>query len=112
MNKTNYSICIFCILLTANHNLTSATWNQWWGPGRGGSIPTSQPLSESISKVSCSISSTQTRKKFKLLEELRVTDHESWAHLGMDGKQIFVRHMKGIQCFTWEWNYHYSNPNK
>lgn len=41
-------------------------------------------------------------KTFKLLEERRVTDHESWAHLGMDGKQIFVRHMKGIQCFTWE----------
>ncbi|MBT5692539.1 MAG: PQQ-binding-like beta-propeller repeat protein [Opitutae bacterium] len=41
-------------------------------------------------------------KKFKLLEERKLTDHESWAHLGMDGKQVFIRHLNGIQCYTWE----------
>ena len=40
--------------------------------------------------------------EFKLLEERKVADSESWAHLGLDGKQIFIRHLKGLKCFTWE----------
>ncbi len=40
--------------------------------------------------------------EFKLLEERKVVEGDSWAHLGLDGKQIFIRHLRGLKCFTWE----------
>jgi len=113
MNKTNYSICIFCILLTAKHNLTPATWNQWRGPDRDGSIPTSQPWPESISKNKLKLQWEQPLDKGYsspvvsdemgfTVETVDVKNEVVRAFDRKSGKQVFIRHLKGIQRFTWE----------
>ena len=39
--------------------------------------------------------------EFKLLGEREVTKEESWAHLAIAGDKVLVRHLKGIQCYSW-----------
>ncbi len=40
--------------------------------------------------------------EFKLLGEREVTKEESWAHLAIAGDKVLVRHLKGIQCYSWK----------
>lgn len=39
---------------------------------------------------------------FTLIDERKVTDNDSWAHVAVVGNQIFVRHLKGISVYRWE----------
>lgn len=40
-------------------------------------------------------------KAFKLIEKRKVSDGESWAHLGVSDKQLFVRDLTGLSVFSW-----------
>ena len=40
-------------------------------------------------------------KTFKLIEKRKVSDGESWAHLGLSDKQLFVRDLTGLSVFCW-----------
>lgn len=39
--------------------------------------------------------------EFQLLDEREVSQQESWAHLGMAGEYLLIRHLKGISVFRW-----------
>jgi outer membrane protein assembly factor BamB len=40
-------------------------------------------------------------QKFELLDERKVSDSESWAHLAVCGDEVFVRDLKGLSVFAW-----------
>jgi outer membrane protein assembly factor BamB len=40
-------------------------------------------------------------EEFRLLDERRVAEQESWAHLAIAGRQVFVRDLGGISAFDW-----------
>ena len=39
-------------------------------------------------------------EQFKLVSQRKVAE-DSWAHIGMSGKQIFVRDLAGLRVFEW-----------
>ena len=41
-------------------------------------------------------------QEFKLIDELTVSDSETWAHLAISGDQIFVRELDGLAAFRWK----------
>ncbi|TWU27389.1 PQQ-binding-like beta-propeller repeat protein [Bythopirellula polymerisocia] len=41
-------------------------------------------------------------QEFKLIDELKVSDSETWAHLAISGDQIFVRELDGLATFRWK----------
>lgn len=41
-------------------------------------------------------------ENFELLSEVRVTEDESWAHLAIEGEQVFVRSQKELMMFEWK----------
>jgi outer membrane protein assembly factor BamB len=41
-------------------------------------------------------------KAFQLLEERRITDDETWAHLALAGDQLFVRELRSLTAFHWQ----------
>jgi outer membrane protein assembly factor BamB len=40
--------------------------------------------------------------EFQLLDEREVSQEQSWAHLGISGENLLVRHLKGINVFRWK----------
>ncbi|MEM7198825.1 MAG: PQQ-binding-like beta-propeller repeat protein [Planctomycetota bacterium] len=40
-------------------------------------------------------------KKFDVLERRHLSDSETWAHLAVDGGQLFVRELDGLSAFAW-----------
>jgi outer membrane protein assembly factor BamB len=42
-----------------------------------------------------------TPEQFELLGEARVAAEESWAHLAIEGRDLYVRDVKGLSAFTW-----------
>jgi outer membrane protein assembly factor BamB len=42
-----------------------------------------------------------TPEKFTLLDERKVGEAETWAHLAVCGDEVFVRDMKGLTAFRW-----------
>lgn len=40
-------------------------------------------------------------EEFELLEERKVSEEETWAHLAVDGGQVFVRELEAISAFRW-----------
>ena len=39
--------------------------------------------------------------KFELLEQTKVSDQDTWAHLAISGKRLYIRELKALTC--WEW---------
>ncbi len=39
--------------------------------------------------------------EFKLVEERKVSDEESWAHLAVVDGQVFVRDLKNLTVYDW-----------
>ncbi|MEC8555818.1 MAG: PQQ-binding-like beta-propeller repeat protein [Planctomycetota bacterium] len=40
-------------------------------------------------------------EKYTLLDEKRVSDEPSWAHLAVAGSQVFIRRQRGLDAYTW-----------
>ena len=40
-------------------------------------------------------------KKLELLDERKVGDAETWAHLAVCGDEVYVRDMKGLTAYRW-----------
>ncbi len=40
-------------------------------------------------------------KEFEVISERKISDQETWAHLAVDGDEIFVRELKGLSVFKW-----------
>lgn len=40
-------------------------------------------------------------KEFEVLSERKVSDQETWAHLAVDGDELFIRELKGLSVFKW-----------
>jgi outer membrane protein assembly factor BamB len=43
-----------------------------------------------------------TPERFELLGEAKVAAEESWAHLAIEGPDLYVRDVKGLTAFTWK----------
>ena len=43
-----------------------------------------------------------TPKQFDLIDTRKISDEETWGHLAISGKQLFVRELNAITAFTWE----------
>ena len=41
-------------------------------------------------------------EKFNLIDTREISDEETWAHLAVAGKTLFVRELNAIAAFTWE----------
>lgn len=41
-------------------------------------------------------------EKFDLISEVRVSEDESWAHLAIEGDQVFIRSQKELMMFEWK----------
>lgn len=41
-------------------------------------------------------------EKFEQLDTMKVSEESTWAHLGISGKLIFVRDLKGLSAWLWE----------
>jgi len=41
-------------------------------------------------------------EKFDLLDEKKVSDQETWAHLAVAGDQVFVRELKALTAYRWK----------
>jgi len=41
------------------------------------------------------------REKFERLDSRKVSEAETWAHLAVAGRQVFVRDLKGLTVFEW-----------
>jgi outer membrane protein assembly factor BamB len=42
-----------------------------------------------------------TPEAFELLGEARVADGESWAHLAVEGRELYVRDLEGLTAYVW-----------
>lgn len=40
-------------------------------------------------------------EEFKQLDERKVSESEAWAHIGISGNQVFVRHLDGLTTYKW-----------
>lgn len=40
--------------------------------------------------------------KFTLIDELEISDDETWAHLAMDGNQVFIRELNALAVYEWK----------
>ena len=40
-------------------------------------------------------------EKYTLLDEKRVSDEPSWAHLAVAGSQVFIRRQRGLDAYNW-----------
>lgn len=41
-------------------------------------------------------------KEYRLLDRVRISDGQTWAHLAVDGDQIIVRELDGLAAFRWK----------
>lgn len=41
-------------------------------------------------------------RAYELIGEAPVAEHESWAHLAVEGDEIYVRDLKGITAYSWK----------
>ncbi len=41
-------------------------------------------------------------KSFELLDEKKISDDETWAHLAVSGKELFVRELHALAAYRWE----------
>lgn len=41
-------------------------------------------------------------REFELLDEMRVSDEETWAHLAVAGDNLYVRQLNGITAYRWQ----------
>lgn len=41
-------------------------------------------------------------EKFELLSQHKVSDQETWAHLAVSGRELFIRELKGLTAWKWE----------
>lgn len=41
-------------------------------------------------------------EKFELLDERKVSEEETWAHIAISGEQVFVRELKALSGFRWK----------
>jgi outer membrane protein assembly factor BamB len=42
-----------------------------------------------------------TPEKFDLIDQRKIADQETWAHLAVCGDEVFVRDMKGVAAYRW-----------
>jgi hypothetical protein len=40
-------------------------------------------------------------KAFELIDDEKVSDEETWAHLALSGSQIFIRELGAIAAYQW-----------
>ncbi len=40
--------------------------------------------------------------KFQLLEQRKISEQDTWAHLAVSGRQVVVRELKALTCWSWE----------
>lgn len=43
-----------------------------------------------------------TPEQFELVGEAKVADGESWAHLAIEGRELYVRDLEGLSAYTWK----------
>ncbi|MSU19773.1 MAG: pyrrolo-quinoline quinone [Pedosphaera sp.] len=41
------------------------------------------------------------KEKFEQLDKRKITDSETWAHLAVDGDQLFIRELNALTAFRW-----------
>jgi outer membrane protein assembly factor BamB len=41
-------------------------------------------------------------KDFELIDELKISDDETWAHLGIAGEELFVRELNTLAIYRWK----------
>jgi hypothetical protein len=41
-------------------------------------------------------------KEFELLDERKISDAETWAHLAISNDELFVRELNGLRAFRWK----------
>lgn len=41
-------------------------------------------------------------EKFELLSQRKISDQETWAHLAIVGREIYIRELKGLTAWKWE----------
>ena len=41
-------------------------------------------------------------ERFEVIDRLEVAESETWAHLAVDGGQLFVREQDGLATFSWD----------
>jgi outer membrane protein assembly factor BamB len=40
-------------------------------------------------------------EKFELIEQKKISDQDTWAHLAISGKALYIRELKALSCWTW-----------
>ncbi len=40
-------------------------------------------------------------KVYRVIDYMELTDHETWAHLAVDGNQVFVRELDALTAYAW-----------
>ena len=41
-------------------------------------------------------------EKFELLSQRKVSEQDTWAHLAISGRELFIRELKGLTAWKWE----------
>ena len=41
-------------------------------------------------------------KEFKIIDERKVSDEETWGHLAVVGDELFIRELKGLSAWMWK----------
>ena len=41
-------------------------------------------------------------EKFELLSQHKISEQETWAHLAISGRELFIRELKGLTAWKWE----------
>jgi outer membrane protein assembly factor BamB len=43
-----------------------------------------------------------TPESFELVGEAKVAEEESWAHLAVEGRELYVRDLDGLTAYEWK----------
>jgi outer membrane protein assembly factor BamB len=41
-------------------------------------------------------------KEFELIDKLKISEAETWAHLAVSGNELFVRELRALAVFRWQ----------
>lgn len=82
-------------LATGNERWTSQPFGQYWSMVSNGDKILALDQRGELLLVE------HNPEKFSVLDQREVTKEESWAHLAVADDLVFVRHLKGIQCYRW-----------
>jgi hypothetical protein len=43
-----------------------------------------------------------TPEAYELIGEAKVAEQESWAHLAVEGRELYIRDLEGLTAYAWQ----------